>query len=423
MSKLGIAFAVSLFVAASYGVGRLYPHPPASGVSGRKVLYYTDPMHPSYRSDKPGTAPDCGMALEPVYETQPATAALAFPPDFPAGEVRIEKTTQQSLGISLATATKAQLTRTLRTVGRVVPEDSRVYRVNAGVDGLIRETFHDSQGTFVKQDEKLASYFSPDFLSIASGFLAASERVPGSTGNDGSRTVPFPGAVAKQGVSSLQGYADRLRNLGMSDLQIRNIAETRKLPVNIDIVAPIDGFILSRNVSPGQHFTREMEFYRIADLSVVWIIAEVPETETGNLHAGSRAWIEGGEGQPRFPATVTQSLPEYENRGGTAKLRLEVPNRNLIWRPDRFVSVEFPVTLAPTVTVPRDSVVESGTRARVYVQRDEQVFEPREVETGVGSDDRVQILKGLRAGERVASGATFLVDSESRLRSISRSGK
>src|ERR1039458_2384969 len=121
-----------------------------------------------------------------------------------------------SKGIRILPVEKSGATRTIRVVGRVVPEDTRVYRINSGVDGFIRDTYNDSVGVLVKKDQKLAAYYAPEFLSVASGFLAGCQGVPGGAGKDGSRTVPFPGAVSKQGVSSLQGYTDRLRNIGMS---------------------------------------------------------------------------------------------------------------------------------------------------------------------------------------------------------------
>ena len=128
-------------------------------------------------------------------------------------------------------------------------------------------------------------------LSVASGFLAATAAVPGAAGKDGSRTVGLPGAVSKQGVSSVQGYTDRLRNFGLSEAQIRQMAESHQLPQTVDIVSPIDGFILARNISPGQHFDRSTEFYRIADLSEVWIVADVFGNDVQAIHAGTVARV------------------------------------------------------------------------------------------------------------------------------------
>ncbi len=418
MRRLALAVAVAAAVAASYGLGHRNSKAQAGGETTRRVLYYVDPMHPSYKSDKPGIAPDCGMPLEPVYADGAGKGSASSPKtQLPAGAVSIDGATQQLLGIRLAPVERSGATRIVRAVGRVTPEDTRVYKVNSGVDGFIRETYSDSVGMAVKKDQKLATYYAPDFLPAASGFLAAVERVPGAAGNDGARTVPFPGAVAKQGVSSIQGYTDRLRNLGMSDAQIKQMADDHQLPETIDVLAPADGFILARSISPGEHFEHDTEFYRIADLSHVWVIAEVYAQEAQYLHPGGSAQVLLRDEGRRLPARIAGSLPESEAGGGTVKLRLEVDNPTMVLRPDMLVDVELPVQIQPAVTVPLDALIDSGEHARVYVERGEGVYEPREVETGWCLGDRVEILHGVQPGERVVAAATFLIDSESRLKS------
>ena len=419
MRRTALVVVAIAAIAASFGLGRYYPHSETNSKTERRVLYYVDPMHPAYTSDKPGIAPDCGMPLVPVYSDaarDKSTPSLTEP--LPAGAVSIDLATQQLLGIRTAPAEKAGVNHSIRVVGRVVPEDTRVYSVNAGVDGFIRETFQDSVGTQVKKDQKLATYYAPDFLAAASGFLAASQGVPGSVGKDGARFTPnFGGQIAREGVKSIQGYTDRLRYFGMSDEQIRQVANTRELPESIDVVAPADGFILTRNISPGQHFDHMMEFYRIADLSRVWVVAEVFEQESAKLHPGGMAQISlRGEGR-QLPAHLTDSLPQSETGGGTVKLRLEAENPQLTLRPNMLVDVELPVRLPAAVTVPLDAVIDSGESARVYVERGEGIFEPRQVQTGWRTGDRVEILHGVEPGEHVVVSATFLVDSESRLKS------
>ena len=417
MRRTNLAIAVVVAIAVSYGLGR-YNSPSQTGnKTARHVLYYVDPMHPSYKSDKPGIAPDCGMSLVPVFaeDSGNAQASLSLA-QLSAGAVAIDAATQRLVGIRVAPVEKNGATRTVRAIGRVVPEDTRVYTVNSGLDGFIRETYNDSVGLLVKKDQKLASYYSPDALAVASGFLAASERVPGAVGTDGNRTMQFPGAVSKQGVSSMQGYTDRLLNLGMSDVQIKHMADTRQLPENIDIVAPADGFILARNISPGQHFDHDMEFYRIADLSRVWVVAEINESEAPYFRPGGLAQIILKNEGRQLPARIADSLPQSEASGGTVKLRLEVDNPKFMLRPEMVVDVELPLRELPAVTVPVDAVLDSGAHARVYVEQREGIFEPREVETGRRSGNRVEILRGVLPGERVVVEATFLVDSESRLK-------
>src|SRR5689334_21341577 len=298
--KLG---AAAILLVVGFGVGRYHRGSSHSSVSVRRVLYYVDPMHPAYRSNQPGIAPDCGMQLEPVYapdsESAPQAAATA---EVNSGAVAIDRDMQRALGIELATVQKSSAPQLVRVLGHVAPEDTLVYRVDSGTDGFIRDTYDDSVGIFVKKDQTLATCYGPEYLSVASGFLAATAGVPGAAAKDGARTMPFPGAVAKQGVSSLQGYTDRLRNLGMSEFQIRQMAENHQLPETVDIVSPADGFILARNVSPGQHFDRAMEFYRIADLSKVWIMADVFEAEAARIRPGAMARIRLRDGSKTLTA-------------------------------------------------------------------------------------------------------------------------
>ena len=418
MRRTNLAIAVIAAMLASYGLGRYLPASKRDSNPGRHVAYYVDPMHPAYKSDKPGIAPDCGMRLVPVYSDEPSnTAALLSVAKMAEQVVSIDVATQRLMGIRVAPVQRSAATRIVPAVGRVVPEDTRVYSINSGVDGFIRETHEDSVGILVKKDQTLATYYASEIVAAASGFLAATARVPGSIGRDGARFTPnFPGTVAKEGARSIDGYTDHLRNLGMSDAQIKRIAESGELPDSIDVVAPADGFILARNVSPGQHFDHNMEFYRIADLSRVWVIAEIYEQDASYLRPGGMARITLRDQGRQLSARITDSLPQSEAGGGTVKLRLEVDNPNFVLRPEMLVDIELPVRLPTAVTVPLDAVVDSGEHARVYVEKREGVFEPREVETGWRTAEQVEILHGIQPGERVVVAATFLVDSESRLK-------
>jgi len=401
----------------SYVAGRQHMGRHASAMaetSAKRVLYWVDPMHPDYKSDHPGTAPDCGMPLEPVYAEPAAIVPAAA--QVPNGAVAIDPDKQQLFGIRVAPVEKTSGGEKLRLLGRVVPEDTRVYRITSGSEGFIRETYNDSVGVQVKKGQKLATSYAGETLGIASGYLAAIAGVQGSVGKDGSRTVAFPGAVNKQGVSSLQGYSDRLRNLGISDEQLQEMSESRQLPQTVDVVAPANGFILSRNVSPGQHFDRTMEFYRIADLSHVWILADVYENEAHDFRPGTIARVTLSDQGKTFVARVSNVLPQIDPATRTLKLRLEADNPGFALRPDMFVDVELPVSMPAGLTIPVDALVDSGREQRAFVERSSGVFEPRQVRVGWRFGDRVEILDGLAAGERVVTAGTFLVDSESRLK-------
>jgi membrane fusion protein, copper/silver efflux system len=416
MKRTLSALGMALLVVASYDVGRRQSSRHASDeTNSRRVLYWVDPMHPDYKSDKPGLAPDCGMELEPVYADQ-ATLAVSTAP-VSDGAVGIDLDKQQLFGIRVAAVEKTSGSEKIRVLGRVVPEDTRVYRITSGSEGFIRETYNDSVGELAKKDQKLATAYLGETLAVASGFLAATAGVPGAAGKDGNRTMTYPGAVNKQGVSSVQGYADRLRNLGLSDAQIKQMAESHQLPETVEVVSPADGFILARNITAGQHFDRSMEFYRIADLSKVWIVAEIFGSEVRDFRPGTVARVTLPDEGRSLSARVSNTLPEVDPVTRTLKLRLEADNPGFSLRPDMFVNVELPVRVAPGLTVPLDAVIDSGREQRVFVERSTGIFEPRQVETGRRLSDRVEIVRGLAEGERVVSAGTFLVDSESRLRS------
>lgn len=378
--------------------------------TARRVLYYVDPMHPSYKSDKPGVAPDCGMQLVPVYADEGApVAASGEPAPATPGAVSIDPERQQLVGISVVMVEKASATRALRIPGRVTADETRVYRINAGVDGLVKETYEAGVGSQVKKDQRLASVYSPDFLAPAGGYLTATERSQADAAKDAAPRI--------EGRTGVRGWTDRLRALGMSDSQIEELNSTRKLPDDIYVLSPANGFILARNISVGQRFEKHMEFYRVADLSHVWIVADLFPDQAQYFHPGAVARITL-PGQARsFSARVSDVLPQIDPDTRTLKLRLETDNKDFALRPDMFVDVDLTVAAPPGLSVPADAVLDSGLYKRVFVARGNGIFEPREVVTGERFGDRVQVLRGLAEGERVVASGTFLVDSESRLRS------
>lgn len=405
MRRTSIVIVLLFALAVSYGMVRAHQNEHSGVKAGPKVLYYVDPMHPSYHSDKPGIAPDCGMKLEPVYAEPPlpkqkSTAAAG------GGEVRIDPAVQQLAGIRTVAVEKSGGVRHIQTVGRVSPEDTRMFTVNAGVDGFIRDTQGDSVGTVVNKDQILATYYAPDFIAASSGFLAANERIPGSVTNEGAR--------------SIQNYTDRLRTLGMSDLQIQHLAATKQLPTSIEVVSPVRGVIIARNITKGQHFEHNMEFYRIADLSRVWVVAELSEEDAAALHYGESAQVGIRNENKRFSGRVTESLPQADARGGSIKVRVEAENPGFALRPDMVVDVDFSARLPLAVSVPADALVETGSGARVYVAQADNRFEARRVTTGWRTADKVQIVAGIKPGDRVVTEAAFLVDSETRLRNPER---
>ena len=411
--------AVFLFAGAvlilGFFLGRVRSKSSPSPV--RQVLYYVDPMHPAYRSPKPGIAPDCGMALVPVYADE-IVRTLQASGLRNSGVIHVDSSTRHLYGIQLATVEQSSSRGTLRVYGRVAADESRIYRVNLGTDGYVKETMGDAVGNHVAKNQHLAMIYSPEFLAVAGGFLSANERTTGSGAKEA--------AVSAQNASSAQARADRLRNLGMSDVQIDEISTSRKIPEDIYIVSPTDGFILSRDISPGMRFERHAELYRIADLSHVWVFAEVFGKDAQAFRPGLSVRVTLPDTGESFNARVSNTLPELDPGTRILRPRLELANASFHLRPGMFVDVEVSAPNHEGLTVPADAIVNTGLTKRVFVEAADGDFTVREVETGWSDGDRVQILRGLAKGEKVVSSGTFLMDSESRMHAetgLDESGK
>jgi RND family efflux transporter MFP subunit len=330
----------------------------------------------------------------------------------PPGTVRITPEKQQVIGVRTGVVEKAAVEHFIRTVGRVAPDEKRVYRLVAGTDGWIRETYDNDTGTLVKKDERLASFYSPLFRAAQLSYISLLSSSPEDRFRAGGRQALAPSQLASV---SLQTYIDALESLGMSEQQMKELASTKQITDKIFIVAPATGFIIARNVSPGQQFEKGAEWYRIADLSRVWILADLFRNETEYVRPGMKVRVTLPETRKSLNAVVSTVLPQFDATSRTLKVRLELDNPGYTLRPDMFVDVEFPVTLPSALTIPADAVLDSGLRKTVFVDQGNGFFEPREVETGWQLGNRVEIVKGLKPGEKIVISGNFLIDSESRL--------
>lgn len=382
--------------------------------SGRKILYYQDPMNPAYKSDKPGVSPACGMPLEPVYSDDPS--AKGEPSSLPPNAVNISPEKQQIMGLRVGIAEKAPASHTFRFSGRVAPDETRLYRISAGAEGFIRAISQVTTGDHVKKDQVLAEFSVPNSLNLIQLYilnLGGVDRI-----NQKAAEGSVEAQAAPAGASNISLRMDQLRNLGMSYLQMEEIRRTRALPEGIRILSPAEGFVLARNVSVDQKFQRGDELFRIADLRRVWILADVFGRDAKMLRPGMKARVTlPGEGLV-FQATLNDVLPQFDPDTRTLKLRMETDNPEYALRPNMLVDAELPVTLPSAVSVPVDAVVDSGLNKTIFIDRGNGFFEPRQVETGWRFGDKVEIVRGLAPGERIVVSGTFLVDSESRMKAI-----
>jgi membrane fusion protein, copper/silver efflux system len=392
MRKIYYVIVGILLLSASFLVGKLYNQ--HSGSAPKTTYYNTQKSAPT------GLESEGDISL------------------LPAGTVRVDREKQQSIGVKVGQAEKKTITHTIRLLGRVAADETRVYIINATVDGWITKTLPSSTGSFVKKNEVLAAFYSPEFLSAVQSLLfalGAKDRVL-TTGKES----PAQKDQISQFNINLQQYKDSLRNLGMGDLQIEKMIRTREWMENVDITSPADGFILVRNVSEGLRFIKGSEMYRIADLSRVWILADVFEQEAQYFKPGMKVKVILPYQKKTYQATVSKVLPVFDPSTRTLKVRLEVDNPGFTLRPDMFVDVEMPVQTAPAITVPSTAILFTGRSKTVFVDRGNGYFEPRKVETGWRLGDRVEITGGLMAGEKIVLSGNFFIDSESRLQSAAQ---
>jgi Cu(I)/Ag(I) efflux system membrane fusion protein len=374
------------------------------------VLFYRDPMHPAYKSDKPGTAPDCGMPLEAVYSdasSRTMDRKVASSPE----SLHVTREMQQMIGVQIGRVTRGSGRSVARLFGRVAVDESRIVRVVTATDGWVQEVFPESSINAVRKDDLLARFYSREFLSAQEAYiyaLNARDRLSKSGGLNPDQ--------ARSTASQIRSNEESLSALGLGATQMLEIATSREIARSVAVRAPISGVVLSRNVAVGQRFERNTELYRLVDLSHVWILVDVFENEQQYIRAGVFANIHY-QGRT-FRARMTDVSPMFDSVNRTLKVRFEADNPDFLLKSEMFVDVDVPLALPDGITVPVDAVVDSGLAKTVYVEREAGIFEPRLVEVGWRFGDRVQIANGLTDGERIVISGNFLFDSERRMKGI-----
>jgi Cu(I)/Ag(I) efflux system membrane fusion protein len=419
MNKKGIFLTILLLVAASLlfyfiGVSRSSADSKkqtaqadqnqAQSKSERKVLYWVDSMHPSYKSDKPGIAPDCGMKLTPVYADDTAPSAPK------PGTVRLTGRKQQLINLKVVEVSDQHLMNDLRTVGTLQYDETKVVKIHSKIEGWIEKVYVDYTGGFVRKGQPLFSIYSPELVATQQEYLLAVKA---------DRTLQHSEfADVSSGASALRESAySRLRLWDVSDQQIKKLEETGKPLTSIAFYSPVSGFVITKNVFDKQRIDYNTEAYSIADLSTIWLMADVYEYEAQNVHVGQKATMTlSYNPEKKYAGTVTYIYPDLNSTTRTLKARIEFRNPGYELKPGMYANVELDTGHGRGLVVPVDAVLDSGERKIVFVQKSEGEFEPREVELGPYLENNVVITKGLQAGEKVVASGNFLIDSESRLK-------
>ena len=408
--KLLKILAVLVLLAATFASGYVLRASKrgASAATDRRVLYYVDPMHPAYTSDKPGDCPICGMRLIPLSEAVPAAAHAHE--EMPAGSVQITPEKQQFIGVKIGVAEVTSGAETIHAQGKVAYDETSIGHIHSRVEGWIDKVFVDFTGKRIEKGQPLLTIYSPEMLASQRELLIAAKAQDIFTGNELHNATLHAKTM-------LEASRRRLELWQFTPEQIERVLTTGVPIQTYTLHSPLSGVVTERKAFPNQKAQPEMELYTVVDLSRVWIVADLFEYEASAIQPGVAGTVNLSYQQGRsFPARVTFVQPDVDPATRTIKVRLEASNANGLLKPEMFVTVDFKIASPPQVTVPAEAVLDGGIRKTVYVDRGNGYFEPRAVETGERRNDRVAVLRGLKPGERIAVSGTFLLDSESQMR-------
>jgi Cu(I)/Ag(I) efflux system membrane fusion protein len=381
--------------------GQAERHPSAEAPKERRILYYRNPM------GLPDTSPvpkkdSMGMDYIPVYadEETPGEANI----------VKISPDKIQKLGVRTAEAEQRDLVRTVRAVGLVEPDERRFHAVTLKFDGYIEKLHVNATGQSVEKGQPLFELYSPDLVSAQNDYLIAKN----------SRSALKNAAPHTQAEmeSLVQSSLERLRYWGISETEIRQLERQGSVRRNLIIRSPAFGVVMEKMAVAGMRAMAGGTLFKIADLSSVWVVAEVFEQELALISTGQavRVRLDAYPGRT-FDGKITFVYPTLNPETRTARVRVELPNPEGLLKPMMYAHVELTGISRPALAIPQSSVLEGGKRTQVLVDRGEGRFEPRVVRLGVRGDEWVEVLEGLKAGESVVVSANFLIDAESNLKS------
>jgi len=373
---------------------------PAAPAGKGRILYYRNPMGLPDTSPVPKKDP-MGMDYVAVYEGD----------DDGGKTLKINLAKVQKLGVRTEEAALRTLTRPIRAVGTVEVDERRLTIVTTKFEGFIETLRVNQTGQLVKAGEPLMEIYSPDLLLAQQEYAVALKAV---------RSLENAAPEARESASSLaEGALSRLRNWDIGKAQIARLRDGGEPTRTLTLHAPSGGVVLDKRAVQGMRFMPGEMLYQIADLSTVWVIAEVFEQDLGQVRLGQKADVTFSA----LPGTVTTGkvtfiYPTLNAQTRTAKVRIEVPNPAGTLRPALYGAVQLaaPLTGTAVVTVPDSALLDSGTRQVVLVELGEGQYEPRPVRIGGRADGFVEVLEGVGAGERVVVKANFLIDAESNLK-------
>ena len=385
------------------------PAPAAKpSVSARKILFYRNPMNPNVTSKSP--AKDAmGMDYVPVYEDEIKGGGRVDLPDGYA-TVQVGRERARQAGIQSVPAVREAISHPVRAVGIVVPDETRVRRVQAKIEGWIEKLHANFIGRTVTKGQPLLEIYSPELVATQREYLLS------RAGADRMKESPYQDA-REMSSGLAQAARSRLKLFDVPESFIEELERTGKVRRTVTLNAPVSGYVTGKESFEGTRVMPGMDLLTVTDLSRVWIDAELYEYEAQSVRVGQTAVLETvADPGTKLKGRVAFIYPTFSPETRTLKVRFEFPNPGLRLKPQMYANVSLDLQSVTGVVIPESALIETGVRQIAFVDTGDGRFEPREVKVGVRGNGKAQILSGVKAGENVAVGANFLLDSESKLR-------
>ena len=360
------------------------------------------------KAQEPAAQPSSGGAdIGTVSQEEPQT-------------IEIPEAGQRFIGVKTTVAAVKALTRTIQTVGRVEYDERRIATVNTKVEGWIENLRVNYTGRYVKKGETLAEIYSPELVASQQEYLNIAKWSRQGAAPAGAEEPSALNRMLTQDAEAMrQAARQRLRFLDISEAQIRKIEATGSPLRTLAIFSPVSGYVVQKLAVQGMKVQPGERLFDLVDTSTLWVVSDIYEHELALVKTGQKAEItlDSLPGKV-FVATIDYVSPLLAGETRTAKIRFSLDNQGGDLKPQMFAKVALKVDLGSRLVVPEDAVINTGARQLVYVDKGDGYFEPREVGVGVKAEGMAEILSGLQAGEKVASAATFLIDSEARLKGV-----
>lgn len=415
--KIAIPLVVIILASVAGGGWYAWQHRGHDHAAGQKASQgkqlYTCAMHPFIIKDKPGTCPICGMELIKKIEGAADGGAQSAEQKQQAemlGHVSMSANQRIMANVATVVAKNGTLNKEINAVGIVQYDQSRQAKVTAWIAGRIDKLHVNTVGAFVSKDKPVAEVYSPDLLATQQEYLLAVKS------REQLKNSPIP-SISQNGDGLVASAKQRLMLFGVKESQIAELEKSGKPNIRLPIYTPLSGIVIEKMVQQGQYVNTGEVLFNIADLSKVWVEIDVFENEVPYVRVGQQVEIRSAvEHGSAFNGRISFVYPFHDPKTHTVKARVEMPNPGYKLKPDMFVNAIIRVPLAKGIVVPVTAVIDTGKHQLVWIEMSPGMFEPREVQAGERIDDKVQILSGIKPGDKVAVSGSYLIDSESQLK-------